>query len=264
MRQGFVIPVYNHGKTAGPLAEKLARYGLPVIMVDDGSDGETKSCLARSAAACPLVSIVSLEKNSGKGAAVIRGMERARELGLTHILQIDADGQHDADRSGFFLEESAAHPEAVICSRPEYDDSVPASRKNGRKIANTWAKIVTLSSAITDAMLGFRVYPVEPFLRLCRTQCLDLRMGFDIEILVRLYWMGLPLIFHPVRVVYPKDGISHFRMVRDNIRISWVFTRLFFGMLIRLPLLVRCRTREEPSRFVHPGIQGAGRGTRNE
>jgi glycosyltransferase involved in cell wall biosynthesis len=261
MKQGFVIPVYNHGKTAGPLAEKLARYGLPVILVDDGSDAETKSRLAQSAAACPLVTIVSLEKNSGKGAAVIRGTEKARDLGLSHVLQIDADGQHDAGRSGFFMEESAAHPEALICSRPEYDDSVPASRKNGRKVANTWAKVVTLSNRIPEAMLGFRVYPVEPFLRLCRTQRIDRRMGFDIEILVRLYWMGLPLIFHPVRVVYPEDGISHFHVVRDNIRISWVFTRLFFGMLIRLPLLIRRRVREEVPHF--PTASGAAQDKRD-
>ncbi|MDR0624624.1 MAG: glycosyltransferase family 2 protein [Treponema sp.] len=255
MKQGFVIPVYNHGKTAGPLAEKLTRYGLPVILVDDGSDSETKSCLAKSAAVCPLLSIVTLEKNSGKGAAVIRGTEKALELGLTHVLQIDADGQHDIDRSGFFLEESAAHPEAVICSRPEYDGPVPQGRKNGRKVANTWAKIVTLSPDIVDAMIGFRVYPVEPFLRLCRTCHIDLRMGFDIDILVRLYWIGLPLIFHPVRVVYPEGGISHFHMVWDNIRISWVFTRLFFGMLIRLPPLVRRRIRRKASRF--PTASGA-------
>jgi glycosyltransferase involved in cell wall biosynthesis len=258
MKQGFVIPVYNHGKTAEPLAEKLSRYGLPIIMVDDGSNGETKSCLARAAAACPLVRVVGLEKNSGKGAALIRGAEKARELGLTHILQIDADGQHDADRSGFFLEESAAHPNALICSWPEYDDSVPPGRKKGRGIANTWAKIVTLSPDIPDVMIGFRVYPVEPLLRLCRARYIDRRMGFDIEILIRLYWMGLPLIFHPVRVVYPRDGISHFRVVGDNIRISWVFCRLFFGMLIRLPLLV-LRRFQAGSFGVRRGIgRGAG------
>jgi glycosyltransferase involved in cell wall biosynthesis len=244
MRGGFVIPVYNHGKTAGPLAEKLSRYGLPIIMVDDGSDGETKSRLARAAAASSLVSIVGLEKNGGKGAAFIRGMEKARDLGLTHVLQIDADGQHDADRAGFFLEESAAHPDAVICAWPEYDGPVPPDRKKGRRVANGWAKIVTLSPGIIDAMIGFRVYPVEPFLRLCRTCRIDRRMGFDIDALVRLYWMGLPLVFHPLRVVYPQDGVSHFRVVRDNIRISWVFSRLFFGMLIRLPLLIRRRVRQ--------------------
>jgi hypothetical protein len=127
----------------------------------------------------------------------------------------------------------------VICSRPEYDASVPASRLHGRKIANTCAKIVTLSPDLSEAMLGFRVYPVERVLALYRRSRVDSRMGFDIDILVRLHWLGVPLIFHPVRVTYPADGISHFRVVRDNIRISWVFTRLCFGMILRLPLLLR-------------------------
>ncbi|MDR2432983.1 MAG: glycosyltransferase [Treponema sp.] len=241
IKQGFVIPVYNHGRTAGPLVEKLSRCGLPIIMVDDGSDAETRSLLAAAAAGCPLTVLLTLEKNRGKGAAVIAGIEKAGAMGLTHVLQIDADGQHAPDRSGFFLEESAAHPEAAICAWPEYDDSVPLSRKYGRKIANAWANIVTLSGGVADAMMGFRVYPVEPFLRVCRGQHVDRRMGFDIEMLVRLYWLGIPLVFHPVKVSYPKDGISHFRAGLDNIRISGVFTRLFFGMLIRLPRLVRRR-----------------------
>jgi len=87
-------------------------------------------------------------------------------------------------------------------------------------------------------MLGFRVYPVKSALSLYGNSCIDSRMGFDIEILVRLVWKDIPLIFHPVGVTYPADGVSHFRPVRDNIRISWLFTRLCCGMIIRLPVLL--------------------------
>ncbi len=73
MRQGILIPVYRHGKTACPLAERLAAYALPIIMVDDGNDAETKALLTECAAKTPGVSLVSLEKNSGKGGAVIGG-----------------------------------------------------------------------------------------------------------------------------------------------------------------------------------------------
>ncbi|MDR1587411.1 MAG: glycosyltransferase family 2 protein [Treponema sp.] len=237
-KQGFVIPVYNHGKAVGGVVKELKELGLPIIMVDDGSDGETKEALEKIRAEAPLVVLVRLSKNGGKGAAVSAGLEKAFELGLTHVLQIDADGQHDCGRAGFFLEESATHPEAVICAYPEYDDTVPSGRRSGRKIANTWTKIVTLSPEIIESMLGFRVYPVERVCRLCRKHRLDSRMGFDIEILIRLYWEGVSFIFHPVRVMYPADGISHFRVVRDNLRISWVYTRLCCGMLVRLPLLL--------------------------
>jgi glycosyltransferase involved in cell wall biosynthesis len=216
--------------------EKLRPLGLPLIIVDDGSDAETKAAIEKLAAAGPPVFALRFPRNRGKGAAVLAGIGRARELGLSHVLQIDADGQHDCERAAFFLARSAARPEALICSVPEYDETAPLSRRKGRIIANTWAKIVTLSPGIRETMLGFRVYPVEAVKRLPRG--LDSRMGFDIEILVRLYWRNVPLEFYPVRVTYPPDGISHFRLVRDNLRISWVYTRLCCGMLLRFPLLL--------------------------
>jgi glycosyltransferase involved in cell wall biosynthesis len=238
VRQGFLIPLYNHGKTLAPVLSCLAVYELPVIIVDDGSNGETKQLLAEALAAFPFAAAITLKKNSGKGAAILAGMEKAREMGLSHVLQIDADGQHDADRSRFFLDASEKQPGAAICAYPEYDETAPKLRSKGRNIANTWAKIVTLSGTIADSLCGFRIYPVEKTLALMQHSFFDKRMGFDTEMLVRLYWAGVPLVFYSVKVRYPPDGVSHFRMVADNVRISWTFTRLFFGMLLRLPLLL--------------------------
>ncbi len=238
MKQGFIIPVYNHGKTVAPIVEKLSKKMLPIILIDDGSNAETKKYLADTAAAFPLTVLVTLEKNSGKGGAVSAGIDKAYELGLTHVLQIDADGQHDVDRAFFFLEQSSIYQQAAICSYPEYDESVPENRRKGRIIGNTMAKIVTLSGDIKDAMCGFRVYPVKDVWHLIHCYHFDYRMGFDIEILVRLYWKNIQLLFYPINVKYFKDGISHFHLFYDNVRISWMFTKLFFGMLIRFPLLV--------------------------
>jgi glycosyltransferase involved in cell wall biosynthesis len=243
VKQGIIIPVYNHGGAVGAVVDNLKMYGLPIVLVDDGSLAETKESLALLAASCPLVALVTLAKNRGKGGAVMAGFEKARELGCTHVLQIDADGQHDARRAGFFLAESAAHPDAAICACPEYDESAPASRRNGRKIANVWAKIVTLSSAVVDTMIGFRVYPLEKVRAICHSHYLDPRMGFDVEILIRLYWKNVPLRYYPVKVLYPAGGISNFHIFWDNARISLVFTRLFFGMLLRAPLLISRRFR---------------------
>jgi glycosyltransferase involved in cell wall biosynthesis len=241
MKQGFLIPVYNHGRTVGPLAEKLSGFGLPIILVDDGSDSETKAWLERTVATVPGVFLVSLKKNTGKGGAVSRGIDKAREFGLTHVLQIDADGQHDIGRAAFFLEQSALHPEAVICGYPEFDESAPRGRVIGREISNFWAAIVTISGDLRDVMCGFRVYPVEPIWRILHNSYVDKRMGFDVEILVRLYWAKVPPIFYPIKVTYPKDGISNFHLVRDNLRIAETFFRLFGGMLIRLPRLLLFR-----------------------
>jgi len=238
MKQGFIIPVYRHGKTACPLAERLAASGLPIIMVDDGNDADTHALLAECAAKTRGVTLVSLKKNTGKGGAAAKGFEKAAELGLTHVLMIDADGQHDAGRAAFFLEESAKHPGMIICGYPEFDATAPKSRITGRKISNIWAAIVTLSTELKDVHCGFRVYPVSESLRIMRGFFMDKRMGFDTEILVRLYWNNMLPLYHPLRIIYPPDGLSNFHIVRDNIRISWMFCRLFAGMILRLPRLI--------------------------
>jgi len=248
MKQGFLIPVYRHGVTACSLAERLAASGLPVIMVDDGNDSETQALLARCAAKTPGIVLVRLNKNSGKGGAVIGGLKKAAECGLTHALQIDADGQHDEGKAAFFLEESARHPDMIICGYPEFDAGAPRSRVTGRKISNFWAAVVTLSTELREVLCGFRVYPVNAVLRVTRNLFLDKRMGFDPEIMVRLYWNKVFPLYHPIKVSYPPDGVSNFRMVRDNIRISWMFTRLCVGMIPRLPLLIALRIKRGKGR----------------
>ena len=259
MKQGFIVPVYRHGNTVGPLAEKLICFGLPVIIVDDGNDAETKALLAELAARIPALVLVRLEKNSGKGGAVTAGLKEASRLGLTHVLQIDADGQHDTGRISFFLEESLRQPDKVISGYPEFDETAPRGRVRGRKISNFWAAIVTLSGELCDVLCGFRVYPVEAAMQIAVNPFVDKRMGFDPEILVRLYWKGVHTVFHPIKVFYPQGGISSFHIVKDNVRISLMFTRLFIGMLIRLPRLAfsRLRARSRVRNCAGKNMRGA-------
>ena len=238
MKQGFLIPVYRHGKTASVLAEKLACFSLPIIIIDDGNDKETKDCLIETAKEIPVVDLVRLEKNSGKGGAVTKGLKRASELGLSHVLQIDADGQHDIEMAGFFLEESAKHPEKIICGCPEFDKTAPKSRVLGRRVSTFWAAVVTFSGALEDLLCWFRVYPVDKSLQIAGNPFMDRRMGFDPEIMVRLYWKKVFPVFYPIKINYPENGISNFHSIKDNIRISLMFSRLFFGMLLRIPCLL--------------------------
>lgn len=247
-RPAFLIPVYNHGKACITVVDSLYSYcvekNIRIILVDDGNGRETKLCLAQIAESHPDVTeLVVLAKNTGKGGAFKAGMLRAHEIGCTHVLQLDADGQHDSSRAEFFFERARENPGALICGYPEYDETVPAHRKNGRKFANSWCAVVTWERGIKDSLCGFRVYPVEQTVRFMKNHSFDLRMGFDIDILVRLIWYGLGYEFHPVGVTYPSDGISNFRVFRDNARISWVFARLCCGMFVRIPLLVQRKMR---------------------
>lgn len=239
MNNGFVIPVYNHGAALEGVVKNLVGFNYPIIVVDDGNDEKNKSQIAQVAKNYPLVTVVTLPKNCGKGAAMKQGVRKAHEMGLTHILQIDSDGQHDAGRVAYFWQQSEAHPEAVICGYPEYDESAPKARKNGRKFANGWIHIVTLSKEIKDAMIGFRVYPVAPYMKLLNKGAwIDNRMGYDIDLLVHMSWIGVPVISESVKVCYPSDGISNYRYVRDTARVSKTYAKLCLGLIPRLPKLI--------------------------
>jgi predicted LPLAT superfamily acyltransferase len=226
----IIVPAYNHGRAARVTLAKLALFGIPIIVVDDGSKAAEAAILREIAAAEPLVRLVVLPVNQGKGAAVMAGFRAALQAGFTHALQVDADGQHDLSVLPGFLAAGREEPEVIVCGYPVYDASVPKVRKLARYLTHFWVWVETLSFDIKDSMCGFRLYPLGPVGALLETTSLPPRMDFDTEVLVRLYWRGLRLRWRPVSVTYPVDGQSHFRPFRDNVRISWMHTRLTCAM----------------------------------
>jgi glycosyltransferase involved in cell wall biosynthesis len=237
-----VIPVYNHGETVGDVVATLRGYGLPVILVDDGSDTFTARALdaivSVKPAFGPQVKLVRLPKNRGKGAAVMTGLRSAFAYGATHVLQVDADGQHGLEVVPRFLDASAQNPEAIIAGYPLYDAMVPRMRLCGSRFVLALACIDTLSWRVASPMCGFRLYPlapvkgIQPLMRRAR------RMEFDTEIAVRLDWENVPFVNLPVAVRYPLGGISYFRPVRDSLLILLMQVRLFSGLVLRLPKLL--------------------------
>ena len=237
-RPVVVIPVYNHPATIGTMVAAVRAHGLPCVLVDDGSEPGCAAVLDTLAASGPDVTLVRLPVNQGKGGAMMAGLREALRRGHTHALQIDADGQHATADIPAFIALSKASPDAVICGTPVYDRSVPKGRLYGRYLTHVWVWINTLSLDIRDSMCGFRVYPLAPTVAAIDGARLGRRMDFDPEILVRLHWRGVPFVHQPTAVTYPQDGISHFRGLEDNVLISRMHARLFFGMLLRLPMLL--------------------------
>ena len=232
-----VIPVYNHGEAIGGVVARVRDGGLRCLLVDDGSSAPCAAvldALARS----PDVMLVRLPRNQGKGGAMMAGLRAAAAAGYTHALQIDADGQHDAGDIPAFLERARQSPSAVICGTPVYDESIPKVRYYGRYASHFWLWLCSLSFAIRDSMCGFRVYPLASVVPLLDSARLGRRMDFDPEVLVRLHWRGVEMVNLPTRVTYPRDGVSHFRYGFDNLLIVAMYVRLFFGMLLRAPLLL--------------------------
>jgi len=237
-----VVPVYNHGETVGDVVASLRGYGLPVILVDDGSDTFTARVLDTIAstkwAFGPPVKLVRLPKNRGKGAAVMTGFRSAYAYGASHVLQVDADGQHGLEVVPRFLEVSAESPDAVIAGYPLYDATVPRTRFYGSRANFAGVCLNTLSRRIAGPMCGFRLYPLAKVRSVLPAVAKARRMNFDTEIAVRLDWENVPFINLPVAVRYPLGGFSHFRIIRDTLLMVIMHARLLFGMIFRMPGLL--------------------------
>lgn len=236
-----LIPSYNTGETVYRTVREARQQWEPVWVVVDGSSDGTDQGLREMATSDPGLKVFVLPHNQGKGSAILHGLHAAAEAGFTHALAMDADGQHPAGMIPQFMALSQQNPDAVVLGRPVFDASAPALRVRGRKISNWWTNLETLWQGVGDSLFGFRVYPVKPLQEVMKNSPWMRRFDFDTEAVVRLCWRGIrPLnLDSPVKYLRPEEGgVSHFNYLRDNILLTWMHTRLFFGFLIRLPLLL--------------------------
>ncbi|MBE6414661.1 MAG: glycosyltransferase family 2 protein [Verrucomicrobiaceae bacterium] len=217
----IIVPIYNHTCQFKRFLPKLLELETPIILVDDGSSdaSELKKLSDENG-----LRYVANPKNMGKGSAFVLGLKKAKELGYTHIFQIDADGQHSLKYFHLFKKIAQENQSAVINGTPVYHNA-PKSRYYGRKITNFWVKLEVPNARIDDAMCGFRIYPVEDTYKIL-SKLKFYRMGFDIEIIVRLARQNCEIINLPVDVDYPKNGASNFKVFRDNLFISALHTML--------------------------------------
>ncbi len=229
----IIIPCYRHVTKLLNNLDKLCSYGIHLYIIDDGNTSDDLKLLndAIQSFTKEMITILNLEQNSGKGSAVIKGFLQAYQDGYTHALQIDADGQQDIDAISSFFKLAQDNPKKIILGVPLYSKA-PIGRLIGRYITHFWVGVELGMMKVVDSMCGMRVYPLAPTCKLLGLKSIGKRMDFDTEILVRLYWMGVDFIEKQISVSYPKDGFSNFAMLKDNVRISLMHTRLVIEKII--------------------------------
>jgi glycosyltransferase involved in cell wall biosynthesis len=239
-RHLVLIPSYNTGARLGDTIAAAREKGLPVCVVIDGSSDNSESLVRGMTAQDTRIMLRVLPRNSGKGAAILHGLRDAIAQGYSHVLTMDADGQHSAAHIPILVGLSVAHPEAMILGVPEFDDSAPRIRVFGHRIANICTHLVCLGTDIEDSLFGFRIYPATALLHAFAATRWMRRFDFDSEAVIRLFWQGVPPINvrTPVRY-FRRDagGISHFNYLRDNLLLGFMYLRL--ARLWLRPLMLR-------------------------
>jgi len=227
----IVIPVYNHPRTLREVVIKALKVHRAVMVVDDGSSDSGLDTLDGLT-----VNVVRHPRNLGKGVAILSGAREWRRLGMTHIVTIDADGQHDPDDFRRFVTELDLHPDAIVVGKRDFEVAeVPSASRIGRAISNFWLRVET-GKVLGDAQSGFRAYPIALLEGL---KLHERRYSFEIEVLVKAAWAGVELREVPVSTYYPpaEERVSHYHLFWDNVRLSLLNTKL------SLRSVAHCRTR---------------------
>ena len=215
-----IVPTYNNAGTLKDVLTRVLAQGLPVIVVNDGCTDGTAALLAE--AALP-VTVLTHERNRGKGIALRTGLDHARKAGFRYAITLDADGQHYPEDLPLFLEAIDCHPGALILgSRDLTAENMPGGNTFANRFSNFWFRLQT-GKRVPDTQTGYRAYPLEklPSLRL-----LTARYEAELSLLVFSAWKGVELVPVPIRVCYPEDRVSSFRPFRDFFRISVLNTFL--------------------------------------
>lgn len=233
MRPCGLVPSYDNPRTVRAVVTALRQWLPDVLVVDDGSGPEGRAAIAALGEA-GLARVLHLPRNRGKGAAMKAGFARLLELGFTHAMQVDADGQHDLTQVPVFLAAARAEPTALVLGYPVYDATVPTLRLKARALTRFWVDVeVGGPGRIRDALIGCRVYPVAKTLAVGAR---GNRMEYEVEIAVRMARAGVPLVNLPVGVRYltrEQGGVSHWRPFGDNVRLSWMHCRICTALSTR-------------------------------
>ncbi len=221
LRCVVIVPVYNNMGTVASVISDIRKYCDDVIVVNDGSTDATGRLLE----AMDDISLISYDKNKGKGYALKTGLAKAYAMGFAYAITIDADGQHFADDIPVFVEAIATIPDSLIIgARNLTADNMPGKNTFANKFSNFWYKVET-GETLSDTQSGFRLYPLR---KIQGIRFLSSRYEFEVEIIVRAAWRGVNVMNVPIKVYYPpvEERVSHFRPFKDFFRISVLNTVL--------------------------------------
>jgi glycosyltransferase involved in cell wall biosynthesis len=220
--------VFNNEKTIKSIVCECKNYIEKVIVIDDGSTDKTSQIIGEIAD----IIVYKFPQNRGKGAAIQKGFEIALQNKFSHVITLDADGQHFPQWIKIAINECEKNPKKLLIAARIGEimgESAPKKNIFARKFGNLWIKIYT-GFSLSDTQSGFRVYPVE---NMKNIKFKTARFEFEQEVLVKSAWAGIELAEFAIPQFYQSQGerVSHYRVFRDSVRISWFFTKTAFAKI---------------------------------
>lgn len=199
MGDAVLMPVYNEAETIGFVLDAVRdHFDGEIFVVDDGSTDSTVSILA----ARDDVTVITHPVNLGYGRALAEGFAVARARGISRLITMDCDGQHEPGHITDFLSELAAGGDIISGSRylpssPQIG-VVPRSRREINLRVTREINRVT-GWGLTDAFCGFKAYRLES---LDSIVFREPGYAFPLELWAKAYLRGLSVRELPVERIY--------------------------------------------------------------
>ncbi|MGQ9589226.1 MAG: glycosyltransferase family 2 protein [Planctomycetota bacterium] len=209
-----LIPNFNHGRTLADVLERTLAVLPRVLVVDDGSTDDSWRAIASFGGR---VRSLRHPSNLGKGRALRDGLRLLAADGFTHAIALDSDGQHFPEDIPRLLEASSLAPEALAVGERDMR-AAPWRSRFGLFFSNACLRVLA-GARLRDSQCGFRSYPLRAISEL---ELFGDRYEFELEVLLKAAWAGVPIRAVPIRVTYEPPGgrISHFRPARDFLRVA--------------------------------------------
>jgi len=226
MKVAAVVPSYRAAGTLPTLLERLCREFPPeaIYVVDDGSEDDTAQAVAPFG-----VKLLVHGANAGKGTALVTGSVAAHRDGFTHVLCLDADGQHPPEQARDFLRSAESETVGVVIgARTLAVPQMPWPRMCSNRLT-TFLLGLQAGARLFDSQCGYRMYRLEALLH--RDIPKQGRFEWESETLVRIARRGWRVAKVDIPTIYTDAG-SHIRPWRDTYRFARMWFRLW-GRILR-------------------------------
>ena len=209
MRTVVLMPTFNERELISSSVEKVlqANQELDIIVIDDSSPDGTGVIADKIAAAEPRVSVIHRKQKQGLGRAYAQGFQVAIERGYERVVQMDADGSHQARDLQRLLGDSA---DLVIGSRWVSGGEVlnwPSHRLWISRAGNAFARFA-IGSELKDVTAGYRNYSAQLLARLPLEKIQAHGYGFQVEMTKLALAEGASVTEVPISFVEREGGRS--------------------------------------------------------
>ena len=227
-RLAALVPCYGAQATVASVVEGARARVDKVLVIDDGSRDE---CAQRARAAG--AEVISHRRNRGKGASLREGFRVLSGQGFTHVVTLDADGQHLASEIPRLVERAHLYPDRVIIGarRRDGEHEIAPLKRWANDFADGWVERAS-GERILDTQSGFRIYPMAPLETILDKEVRGRHFEFESEILILAIRRGLRIETVDVDVYYPppEERHSHYHPWMDTLRIIRVVVPFAAGI----------------------------------